>query len=110
MAESKSPIRTSCEGYCMSMAAYLLSYGNVRQAGAHSTIMFHEVGATAEGKVHEIVNELAEMQRLQNIMNTLIKHRSGMTMADCKKMEAYDHFMSPEEAKSLGLIDVIVGK
>src|ERR1700761_1803063 len=43
MKQSKSKIRTSCEGMCMSMAAFILTWGNVRQADEHSTIMFHQV-------------------------------------------------------------------
>ncbi len=110
MVESKAPIRTSCEGMCMSMAAYLLSSGTTRQSSAHATIMFHQVGAATQGKINEMLGDIKEAQRLQNTLNDILSKRSGLSVEQLNKLEDHDNFMSPEEAKRLNLIDNITGK
>lgn len=110
MHQSKAKIRTICEGYCMSMAAYLLTLGDTRQASAHSTIMFHQVSTEIKGKLYELSVELCETQRLQNTINELVKSRSGMSINDLNAMEKYDHYMTPQEVKNLNLIDNIIGE
>ena len=110
MMESKAPIRTSCEGYCMSMGAYLLASGTTRQSSAHATIMLHQVGSRVEGKINEMLEELSESQRLQGVLNEILSKRSGLTTTQLDKIEDHDNFMTPEEAKTLNLIDVVVGQ
>lgn len=110
MMEGRSPIRTVCEGYCMSMAATMLASGDVRESTESATIMFHEVSSKVQGKISEMKEDIADMERLQSIMDNIIHDRSGMSFPDIKKMESYDHYMSPKEAKSLNLIDKIRGK
>lgn len=110
MMESSAVITTSCEGYCMSMAAILLATGKIREAGAMSTIMFHKVSSGTRGKLSEMRGELAGVQRLQNMLDLIISKHTGMSMVDVKKMGAYDHYMTADEAKVLGIIDHIRGK
>ncbi len=110
MEESVSPIRTVCEGYCMSMAAVLLASGDIRAASASATIMFHQLSTEARGKLSEIQAEVNDGQRLQDIIDAHIHEHTGLSISAIKKMESYDHMMSPQEAKYLGIIDMIVGK
>lgn len=107
MMESESKINTVCEGYCMSMAAVLLVAGSHREASENTAIMLHEVSFGASGKLTEVENEVKEAKRLQAEMNTIIMRHSGLTLDQVKKMEAYDHFMSSQEAKELGLVDSV---
>jgi ATP-dependent Clp protease protease subunit len=109
MMESKSPIRTSCEGMCMSMAAYLLASGTTRQSSAHASIMFHQVSSESKGHINEMLADIAETQRLQNTLNEMVGKRSGLTGEQLNKLEDHDNFISPQEAKSLNLIDTIIG-
>ncbi len=110
MMEGASPIHTVCEGYCMSMAATLLASGDVRESTENASIMFHQLSTKTQGKIDEIKADLVDADRLQLLMDKQISKRSGMTINEVKKMESYDHFMSPEEAKKLNLIDKIRGK
>ena len=48
-----------------------------------------------------------ESARIQRLVDTLIHNRSGLSFEAIKAMEAYDHYMTPEQAKSLNLIDTI---
>lgn len=107
MRLSHAPVRTSCEGYCMSMGAYLLSWGSVRQSDENATIMFHQVGSSEQGKLNELVRAVAETKRLQDVMNDITREHSGMSTNALNEMESYDNFMSAKQAKELNLIDVI---
>jgi ATP-dependent Clp protease protease subunit len=110
MQESVAPIRTICEGYCMSMAAVLLTSGTVRESQASATIMFHEVSTESKGKISVIIMDVMEAQRLQNIIDAHISEHTGLSLDAVHKMESYDHYMGAEEAKSLGVITKIRGK
>lgn len=110
MHESKAKIRTSCEGFCMSMGAYLLSFGDIRQSSAHATIMYHQISTSAQGTIKGITEDLAEAQRLQDVVNDILKTRSGLSTNQINIIESHDNYMSPEQAKTLGLIDNIVGE
>ena len=107
MMESRSPIRTVCEGYCMSMAAILLAVGDTREASANTTIMFHEVSFGAEGKLTDVKAVTAEAERLQTLIDKAISERSGLSMSQVRMLERTDNYMSGREALELGLIDTV---
>lgn len=110
MMESRAKIITSCEGYCMSMAAIILAAGDTREAGATTTIMFHTLSAEMRGNLAGMYKDLEEAQRLQTMMDEVIHRHTGLSMDEVKKMESYDHFMNAKDAKRLGVIDRIRGK
>jgi ATP-dependent Clp protease protease subunit len=108
MKESNAPIKTVCEGYCMSMAAILLAAGDTREVGQNTTIMLHGISMGSDGgKLTEVENNLAEGQRLQEIIDNILSKHSHLSVEEVVDMESYDHYMSPVEAKELGLIDTI---
>lgn len=107
MRLSHAQIRTSCEGYCMSMGAYLLSWGTIRQSDEHATIMLHQVGSSFQGKLNEITNDLNETRRLQSVLNNITKEHSGISIQNLNEIEAFDNFMTPKQAKELNLIDAV---
>lgn len=110
MMQSKAPIRTSCEGYCMSMAAFLLMAGDVRESGESATIMFHTLSSESKGHLQDMAADMAESNRLQDMMDIRIHDHTGLSLDAIRKMESYDHFMSSQDAKELHIIDQIVGK
>ena len=107
LTEGRSPIKTICEGYCMSMAATLLMAGDVREATENATIMFHTLASESKGHLQDMKADLAESERLQMLIDTIIHARSGLPLDTIRAMESYDHYMSPQEAKTLNLIDKI---
>lgn len=112
MAAIKSPIKTVCEGYCMSMAAVLLSAGTKGQRFAMplSTILLHQVAGGMQGKLADMQNDLNEAKRLQDLMTSILKQHTGLDDVKLAQVMDHDNFMTPETAKSLNLIDGIVGK
>lgn len=110
MMQSRAKIKTVCQGYCMSMAAVILASGDVREAEPSSTIMFHQLSTGVQGKVDDMEAVIQEARRLQSVIDRHLHDHSGLSLDSVRKMESYDHFMSPEEAKSLNLVDVVVSK
>ena len=107
MMESKAKIKTVCEGYCMSMAAILLAVGDTREASKNTTIMFHEVGFGAQGKLTEVKQQVGEAERLQDVIDLAIQERTGLSIADIKALESYDNYISAQQAKEMNIIDTI---
>lgn len=110
MMQSKAPIHTICEGYCMSMAAILLIVGDERESNKSATILFHEVGFGAQGKLTEVQHQVDEAQRLQAVIDRIIMTHSGLSADEVSDLESYDDYMSSQEALDLGLIDLITAR
>ena len=107
MKASKAPIHTVCEGSCMSMGAYLLSWGTIRESNPNATIMLHQVGGGIQGRLNEMLAEVKECIRLQNIVNHITEEHTGLDHNTLLLLENYDDFMSPEQARHYNLIDTI---
>lgn len=112
MAAVKSPIKTVCEGYCMSMAAVLLASGTKGQRYSMplATILLHQVAGGMQGKLADMQNDLNEAKRLQDVMTSILKKDTGLDETKLAQVMDHDNFMTAETAKSLNLIDGIVGK
>lgn len=104
---SQSPIKTICEGYCMSMGAIILQAGYTRESQPNATILVHGVSMGAKGKIQECENELSEGKRLQALIDSILIFHTHKNAQEVQALEAYDHYMSPNEALSAGLIDRI---
>lgn len=112
MAAVKSPIKTVCEGYCMSMAGVILAAGSPgqRYSMPMATILLHQISGGMQGNLSAMQNDLNEAKRLSVLMNSILKQHTGLDDAKLEEIQNHDNFMSPETAKSLHLIDGIVGK
>ena len=65
-------INTYAAGFCASMAAVLLISGTNRYSLPNSTIMFHSVSSNTNGKLNDMIVDVKETERLQNILNKII--------------------------------------
>lgn len=112
MKAVKSPVHTVCEGYCMSAAAMILSSGTkgLRESMPSATIMVHQVSSHIEGNETELVRELDETKRLNDLMIAQFEENTGMSYEHIEAIISYDHFMSPGQAVSYGFIDNIKRK
>ncbi len=108
-----APVYTFCVGLCASMGAFLLSCGEKgsRYALAHSRILIHQplIGGSSfalkESEAREMANRLIDSRNLlEEIMAKNTNQPLEKLHADCER----DNWMTPEEAKEYGLIDVIV--
>ncbi|GAB0099760.1 ATP-dependent Clp protease proteolytic subunit [Sergentomyia squamirostris] len=106
----KPPIATWCVGQACSMGSLLLSAGEagLRHALPHSRIMIHQVSGGTHGQATDIQIQAEEIIKLKKMLtNIYVKHTKQSYDLLYSKMER-DHFLNPEEAKNLGLIDSVL--
>lgn len=110
MKALQSDVRTVCEGQCASMGAVLLAAGTPgkRHVMPTSRIMVHGPSGGMQGTERDMKIYVEEMQRNREILVDLLSRYSGLSVAKVEAMMDFDHFMSPGEAKALGLIDDVI--
>jgi ATP-dependent Clp protease, protease subunit len=106
----KPPVATWCVGQACSMGSLLLAAGapNMRHALPNARIMIHQPSGGASGQATDIQIQAQEIQKLKNQLTGIYaKHSKQSAELLYEKMER-DTFLSPEEAKGLGLIDSVL--
>ncbi len=107
-----SPVSTLCIGQASSMGSFLLSAGQKgkRYSLPNSRIMVHQPSAGFQGQATDIQIHAKEIQSLKNRLNIIYSKHTGKSVDEISKALERDNFMTPEEAKSFGLIDSVVEK
>jgi len=103
-------VATLCIGQACSMGSFLLAGGTKgkRFSLPNSRIMIHQPSGGATGKASDIEIQAKEILELKKRLNRIYAENTGNKLAVIEKAMDRDNFMSPEEAKSFGLIDNIV--
>jgi ATP-dependent Clp protease, protease subunit len=103
-------VNTYCIGQAASMGAVLLCGGTKgkRFALPNSNIMIHQILGGAEGQASDVEIRVKYMLRLKTRLNSIISRHTGQTIEAVEKACDRDNFMTPEEAKSFGLVDEVV--
>ena len=102
-------IETVVIGQACSMGAVILANGSpgCRIALENSRVMIHQPSGGVQGTAADIQTNFEEMNRLKDILYTILAKRSGQEFdkvaEDCLK----DFFMSPDEALEYGLVDSV---
>ncbi len=105
------PIATIVEGKAMSCGAVLLSFGEqgMRFADPNSTVMIHDVSSGGWGKIEELKADVAEAERLDEKIFTMMARNCGKKDDYFKKKvfnkKHADWFMDAQEAKRHGLVN-----
>ncbi len=104
------PVATLCMGQAASMAAVLLAAGapGRRFALPHSRIMIHQPHGGYAGQASDIQIHAQEINRLKGLLTDILSLHSGMRKEDLEPMLDRDTFLSPQEARDLGLVDGIL--
>lgn len=107
---SKTPIHTIVTGCAMSCGFITLICGHKRFAYDKSTILIHSISASNYGKIADLEDELAEVQRIEKIADQFILENTKLTrkMLDSVRKEKKEWFLSPKEAQKYGIIDEII--
>ena len=108
----RAPVSTICIGQAASMGAVLLAAGATgkRYALPNSRIMIHQGSSGFRGNTPDVEIQMRENLHLVNRLLEILAHHTGQDVEKVKSDSDRDYFMSPDEAKSYGLIDeVFVG-
>lgn len=106
------PVATWCVGQACSMASLLLTAGTpgMRYSLPHSRVMIHQPHGQAAGQATDIQIQAEEILKLKKLINGLYAKHSGLELESIESYMERDKYLSPEEAKALGLIDNILSK
>ncbi len=111
MQHVKCDVSTTCVGLAASMGATLLAAGTrgKRFALPNSEILLHQVMAQGiEGQAVEIEISAKHIVKLKDRLNQILAKHTSQPLAKIEKDTDRDFFMTPEEAKSYGVIDEII--
>jgi len=103
-------INTYCIGQAASMGAVLLCAGTKgkRFALPNANIMIHQVLGGAEGPASDVEIRVKHMLKLKNTLNGILAKHTGQKVEQVEKDCDRDNFMTAEEAKKYGLVDLVV--
>jgi ATP-dependent Clp protease protease subunit len=102
-------VRTICAGQAASMGAILLAAGakGKRFALLNARIMLHQPMAGMEGVVTDIEIHAKEILRIRTRLNEILAKCTGQNMDVISHDTDRDFFLTADEAKQYGIIDVV---
>ena len=108
----RPPVATLCVGQAASMGSLLLAAGegNMRAALPNARVMVHQPSGGFQGQVTDILIHAREVEGLKRRLNLIYEKHTGRTYEEIEEALERDRFLSPEEAKSFGLIDSVFEK
>jgi ATP-dependent Clp protease protease subunit len=103
-------VSTVCIGQAASMGSLLLAAGakGKRYCLPNSRIMIHQPSGGAQGQATDIEIQAREILSLRARLNEIYAKHTGTALDVISEAVERDKFMSPDEAKSFGLIDEVV--
>jgi ATP-dependent Clp protease protease subunit len=106
----KPDVSTMCIGQAASMGSFLLSAGTKgkRFALPNSRIMIHQPSGGAQGQATDIEIQAREILYLRERLNKMYAEHTGQPVEKIARDVERDFFMSTEQAKEYGLIDLIM--
>lgn len=108
----KCDVSTICVGMAASMAAFLLAVGakGKRYALPNSEIMIHQPLGQVQGQATDIKIHTERLLRIKSNLNKSLAEATGQPLEIIERDTERDNFMSAEEAKAYGLIDLVMEK
>lgn len=106
----KADVSTICVGMAASMASVLLAAGKKgkRLALPNSEVMIHQVMGGTEGQASDIKIHAEHILKTKDKLNQILAKHSGQKKDQVEKDSDRDYWMSAEDAKKYGLVDMIL--
>ena len=110
MIENGYEIETITTGMSASMSFMIGISGSIRKGYRYATYLCHQPSAGAIGTALKIKRESEEIDRIWEIMKSIIKKKTKMSdeLLDKIYETELDYIMDSEEALKLGVIDEII--
>ena len=102
-------LQTLCVGQAASAASLLLCAGakGQRYSLPNSRILVHQPSASYRGQATEIARHAQEIVKLKRRLNEIYAKHTGQSLEAVEKALDRDTYMTPEEARSFGLLDEV---
>ncbi len=103
-------ISTLCIGQAASMGSMLLAAGakGMRHALPNARIMVHQPSGGFQGQATDIEIHAKEILALRSRLNNIYVTHTGQNLEVIEEAMERDKFLTPEDAKTFGLIDEVV--
>ena len=107
-----SNVSTICIGIAASMAAFLLSSGEIgkRYILPNGEVMIHQPLGGAQGQATEIKIAAERILKLKNKLNTILANNTNKDIKEIEHDTERDYFLDSIEALEYGLVDKIIEK
>ncbi len=108
----KPDVATTCVGMAASMGALLLAAGapGKRAALVNARVMIHQPWGGVQGQVSDIEIHARELQVLKIRLNEILVKHTKQTLEKVEHDTDRNFFMSADEAKTYGIIDIVYEK
>ena len=105
-------VQTLCIGQAASAASLLLCAGAKGQRFSlpNSRILVHQPSASYRGQASEIARHAQEIVKLKRRLNEIYARHSGQNIEAVEKALDRDTYMTPEEARSFGILDEVYSR
>ena len=106
----KCDVSTICMGLAASMGAVLLAGGTKgkRMALPNAEIMIHQPSGGAKGQATEIEIVAEQILKTKQRLNSILAQNTGQTLETIARDTERDNYMTAQEAKDYGLIDMVI--
>ena len=107
----KPDVSTMCVGQAASMGAVLLAGGakGKRYSLPHSRVMIHQPLGGFQGQASDIQIHAEEILLIRDKLNRILSKHTGQPLEKIERDTDRDNFMSSEEAKEYGIVDIVLG-
>ncbi len=105
----KPDVQTVCVGIAMSMGAVLLGGGTPgkRMALPNSKILIHQVSSGFQGQATDIEIQAREVINIKRRLEEIIAFHTRQDLEKVSRDMERDYFMTAEEAREYGIIDMV---
>jgi ATP-dependent Clp protease, protease subunit len=106
----KPAVQTICVGMAMSMGAVILAGGTKgkRMALPNAKILIHQGSAGFHGQPTDIEIQAREVINLKRLMEGIMAKHTEQELDKVSKDMDRDYYMTAQEAKDYGIIDVVI--
>jgi ATP-dependent Clp protease, protease subunit len=106
----KPPVHTICLGQAMGTAAMILSSGakGFRASLPHATIVLSQARSGAQGQATDIQIRAKEVLDNKASMLKILSRNTGQPIEKISKDTDRMFYLTPQEAKEYGLIDIVL--
>jgi len=106
----KPRVSTTCMGLAASMACLLLAGGDsgLRFSLPNTRILMHQPSGGFQGQASDIQIHAREILRLRKTLDEILAKHTGKPVEQITNDSDRDFYMSPEEARTYGIIDHII--
>lgn len=110
MKAKGTPVNTIVTGCAMSCGFLIAIHGAHRSVHKNATLMYHQVSSGVVGKAAEIEEEVIEVKRLQQKIETMTLENTKITEKQLEKVykKKKDWFMDAKEAIKWGCADELI--